>query len=116
MTRLALLWRTTTVRLTALFLVIFGLFAVLLLAYISYQSSIQLQNQQRADIDREVALIQRMDRRQGLRAVILAVDRLASQPGRGSISLPTRTASSTRTASCSRMAIRMVPAVDRQVR
>lgn len=77
------LWRTTTFRLTALFIVIFVVFSVLLLAAITYQSSIQIQNQQAAEIDREVAQIERIDRERGFRASILRVDQLARQPGPG---------------------------------
>jgi signal transduction histidine kinase len=77
------LWRTTTVRLTALFALIFVLFAVALLAFISWQSSVQIQRQQAADIDREIAAVQRIDRTRGFRAAILAVDRLARNPGPG---------------------------------
>jgi len=81
--RIVQLWRTTTFRLTALFIVIFVVFSVLLLAAITYQSSIQIQNQQARDIDREVAQIERLDRENGFRASILAVDRLSRQPGPG---------------------------------
>jgi signal transduction histidine kinase len=77
------LWRTTTVRLTALFALIFVLFAIALLAFISWQSSVQIQRQQAADIDREITAVQRIDRMRGFRAVILAVDRLARNPGPG---------------------------------
>lgn len=83
MSRIVQLWRTTTFRLTALFIVIFVVFSVLLLAAITYQSSIQIQNQQARDIDREVAQIERLDRENGFRASILAVDRLSRQPGPG---------------------------------
>lgn len=83
MGRIALLWRTTTVRLTAMFILIFVVFSVLLLGLISYQSSIQIQRQQGDEIDREVTLLQRLDRAQGFRAVIFAVERLARQPGPG---------------------------------
>jgi signal transduction histidine kinase len=81
--RIAQLWRTTTVRLTALFILIFVVFSVLLLALISYQSSIQIQQQQQRDIDREIAQIERMDRERGFRASILAVERYSRQPGPG---------------------------------
>lgn len=80
---MAQLWRTTTVRLTAMFIVIFVVFSVLLLGLISYQSSIQIQRQQGDEIDREVAQLRRLDRSQGFRAVIFAIDRLARQPGPG---------------------------------
>ncbi len=83
MSKLTQLWRTTTVRLTALFIVIFVVFSIVLLAFISYQSSIQIQRQQTADIDREVAQLMRVDQRQGIRAVAFAVARLSAQPGPG---------------------------------
>jgi signal transduction histidine kinase len=81
--RLAQLWRTTTVRLTAIFILVFTMFAVLLLGLISYQSSIQIQRQQAEEIEREVVQLQRIDRRNGLRALAIAVELLARQPGPG---------------------------------
>jgi signal transduction histidine kinase len=81
--RIAQLWRTTTVRLTAIFIALFVIFSILLLAFIAYQSSIQIQQQQTAAIDREVQLLQRIDSRQGARGIIFAVARLSSQPGPG---------------------------------
>lgn len=83
MFRLAQLWRTTTVRLTALFMLIFVIFAVVLLGLISWQTSVQLQRQQTDAIDREAVQIKRMDSDAGFRATIIAVQRLASQPGPG---------------------------------
>jgi signal transduction histidine kinase len=81
--RLAQLWRTTTVRLTAIFILVFTIFSVLLLGLISYQSSIQIQRQQAEEIEREVVQLQRIDRRNGLRALAIAVELLARQPGPG---------------------------------
>ncbi|MEQ1902044.1 MAG: HAMP domain-containing sensor histidine kinase [Devosia sp.] len=83
MTRIAQLWRTTTVRLTALFILLFVIFSIGLLSFIAYQSSIQIQRQQTADIDREVEQLKRVDNRQGIRGIIFAVARLSSQPGQG---------------------------------
>jgi signal transduction histidine kinase len=83
MFRLAQLWRTTTVRLTALFMLIFVIFAVALLGLISWQTSVQLQRQQTDAIDREVAQFKRLDGDAGFRSTIVAVQRLASQPGPG---------------------------------
>ncbi len=83
MFRLAQLWRTTTVRLTALFMLIFVVFAVGLLALISWQTSTQLQQQQADAIDRETAQLVRIDRENGFRATIVAVERLSRQPGPG---------------------------------
>lgn len=83
MFRLAQLWRTTTVRLTALFMLVFVIFAVVLLGLITWQTSVQLQRQQTDAIDREVGQFRRLDGDAGFRATIVAVQRLASQPGPG---------------------------------
>ena len=83
MSRLLQLWRTTTVRLTAVFMLLFVIFSILLLTFLAYQSSIQIQQQQTRAIDREVEAIERIDQRQGVRGVVFAVARLASVPGPG---------------------------------
>lgn len=83
MNRFLQLWRTSTVRLTATFILIFSLFAILLLAFITWQSSVQIQRQQANDIDREVRVFQRIDANQGIRALAFAVQRVASSPGPG---------------------------------
>lgn len=75
--------RTTTVRLTATFILIFIVFSVTLLALIAWQSSYEIQRKQATDIDREVRLLERIDRRQGIRATAIAVQRLSIQPGPG---------------------------------
>jgi signal transduction histidine kinase len=81
--KLAELGRTTTVRLTALILLFFVVFAVLLLGLIWWQTTMQLQRQQTDAIDRETARIQRIDADGGFRSTIVAVSRLAQQPGPG---------------------------------
>ena len=81
--RLGQLLRTTTFRLTAVFILIFVFFSLLLLAFITFQSSIIIQRQQAADIDREVNQLEEIQLKQGLRAVAFAVDRLAALPGPG---------------------------------
>jgi signal transduction histidine kinase len=81
--RFAQLWRTSTVRLTATFILIFSLFAILLLAFITWQSSVQIQRQQANDIDREVRVLQRIGALQGLRALAFAVERISRAPGPG---------------------------------
>lgn len=83
MNRFLSIWRTTTVRLTALFILIFVVAAVLLLAFIAYQSSIIIQRQQMAAIEREVVQIERVDQTQGLRGVAVLVNRYARRPGPG---------------------------------
>jgi hypothetical protein len=81
--RISQLWRTTTVRLTAVFMLLFVIFSILLLTFLAYQSSIQIQQQQTRAIDREVEALQRIDSRQGVRGVVFAIARLASVPGPG---------------------------------
>jgi signal transduction histidine kinase len=81
--RFAQIWRTSTVRLTATFILIFSLFAILLLAFITWQSSVQIQRQQANDIDREVRVLQRIDATQGVRALAFALERISRTPGPG---------------------------------
>lgn len=83
MNRLAQLWRTSTVRLTAIFILIFVVFSVLLLGLISYQVSVQIQRQQAEDIEREIAALTRIDENQGIFAMAVVVQRLSRQPGPG---------------------------------
>ncbi|HEV7276168.1 MAG TPA: HAMP domain-containing sensor histidine kinase [Devosiaceae bacterium] len=83
MSRILQLWRTTTVRLTAMFVLMFVLFSVLLLGVITWQSSIQIQRQQANEIERDAAQLQQLDRVRGIRSVVFAVDRLSRQPGPG---------------------------------
>lgn len=83
MNRFAQLWRTSTVRLTATFILIFSIFAILLLAFIGWQSSVQIQRQQADEIDKEVRVLQRIDANQGIRALAFAIDRISRSPGPG---------------------------------
>lgn len=83
MSRFAQVWRTSTVRLTATFIAIFVVFAILLMGFIVWQSSVQIQRQQTDDIDREIRLFQRIEATQGIRALAFALNRLSSQPGPG---------------------------------
>ncbi|MCS6760311.1 MAG: hypothetical protein MO852_16325, partial [Candidatus Devosia euplotis] len=83
LSRFAQLWRTSTVRLTATFILIFGIFSILLLAFIGWQSNVSIQRQQANDIDREVRVLQRIDTNQGVRAVAFAVGRISRAPGPG---------------------------------
>lgn len=83
MHRLIQLWRTSTVRLTATFILIFVIFSILLLGFIGWQSSVQIQRQQANDIDNEVRVLQRIDANQGIRALAFAVERISRAPGPG---------------------------------
>ncbi len=79
----AQVWRTSTVRLTATFIAIFVVFAILLMAFIGWQSSVSIQRQQTDDIDREVTQFQRIEAHQGIRSLAFALNRVSSQPGPG---------------------------------
>ena len=83
MSKIAQLWRTTTVRLTAIFILLFVIFSILLLTFLAYQSSIQIQQQQTRAIDREVEALQRIDSKQGVQGIVFAVAAMASRPGPG---------------------------------
>ncbi|MBJ3785185.1 sensor histidine kinase [Devosia sediminis] len=83
MSRFAQVWRTSTVRLTATFIAIFGIFAILLMAFIGWQSSVQIQRQQTDDINREIRQFERIEALQGVRALAFAFNRVSSQPGPG---------------------------------
>ncbi|ODT72136.1 MAG: hypothetical protein ABS75_04890 [Pelagibacterium sp. SCN 63-23] len=83
MSRFAQVWRTSTFRLTATFIAIFMVFAILLMAFIGWQSSVQIQRQQAEDINREIRLFQRIETDDGIRALAFALNRVASRPGPG---------------------------------
>ena len=83
MYRLSQIWRTSTVRLTATFILIFIIFSILLLGFIGWQSSVQIQRQQANEIDNEVRVLQRIDANQGIRALAFAVERISRAPGPG---------------------------------
>jgi len=77
------LWQTTTVRLTALFIVIFVVASVGLLAFMAYQSTIVIQRNQTRDIEREIRQIMRIEHERGVRATAVAVQALSNRPGQG---------------------------------
>lgn len=81
--KLSQLWRTTTVRLTALFLFIFVVFSVLLLGLIWWQTTVTLQKAQTDAIDHETEALVQIDTDGGFRETLSAVLRLAQEPGPG---------------------------------
>ncbi len=83
MHKIASLWRTTTVRLTAIFILIFIVFSVALLAYMAVRSSISIQQVQTREVVWEIRQLRDLNQRRGLRAVAITVQRLASRPGPG---------------------------------
>ncbi|HUV32278.1 MAG TPA: winged helix-turn-helix domain-containing protein [Devosiaceae bacterium] len=83
MNNLMRLWRTTTFRLTALFILIFVLMAVAILGYIAYQSIYLIQRQQVVAIERELDQLALEYRQGGTRGLVLAIQRFARGPGPG---------------------------------
>lgn len=83
MNSLLQLLRTTTFRLTVVFVVIFVIFAVAVLGYAAYQASIQVQQQQIAAIERELNVLAAQYRRRGTAGLIQAIQRFAQGPGPG---------------------------------
>jgi len=77
------LWRTTTFRLTALLIAMFVVFAIAILAYIAFQTSILIQRQQLQAIDNEISQLNRQYQRQGMRGLAIALQRSANRPGPG---------------------------------
>ncbi len=83
MHKIVSLWRTTTVRLTAIFILIFIVFSVALLAYMAVRSSISIQQVQTREVVWEIQQLRNLNQRRGLRALAITVQRLASRPGPG---------------------------------
>ncbi|MBJ6987325.1 ATP-binding protein [Devosia sp. MC521] len=79
----AQVWRTSTVRLTATFIAIFGVFAILLIGFISWQSALQIQREQAKQIDSEIRQLLQIEASDGLRTLALAVNQISARPGPG---------------------------------
>ncbi len=80
---LSKLWHTTTVRLTALFILIFVVFSIALLGYMAFQTTIAIQRVQSRDVAFEIRQLRSLDRNRGVRSLAMAVQRLANRPGPG---------------------------------
>src|SRR5690554_657851 len=76
-------WRPTTERLTAMFMASFVGCAVVLLALIAYQGTVQIQREQMRAVEREIAQIRLLASQSGVRTIAFAVQRLADRPGPG---------------------------------
>jgi len=81
--RLGRLWRTTTFQLTAIFIILFIVFAIGILGYIAFQSSINIQQTQVRGIERELNRLEREYRRGGTRGLVVAIQRIARGAGPG---------------------------------
>lgn len=81
MARLRALMRMTAVRLSAVYLGLFAIFAVILVFYVTAQASSIMQTQSRATISEETTELANIYRRGGLIALVRSIDRRARQPG-----------------------------------
>jgi len=73
--------KTTAIRLTVVYTIIFGLLAAAVVAYISLNTASLLQSQFQTAIDEEVRQISRVVRRFGVRRLVPIVERRSRRPG-----------------------------------
>src|SRR4051812_401332 len=81
MSRLRVLLRTTAVRLSALYLVLFSLCAAFLVFYVTAMSERLLEQQTRDAVTAEVAQIENIYSRAGVNGLLRTLERRARQPG-----------------------------------
>lgn len=81
MTRLGVLFRTTAVRLSALYLLLFSICAALLVIYVTAMSQRLLAEQTKDAVTQEVAQIEDIYGRGGVNALLRTLERRARQPG-----------------------------------
>ncbi|WDZ77618.1 ATP-binding protein [Ensifer adhaerens] len=81
MSKLRVLFRTTAVRLSALYLVLFSLCAAFLVIYVTGMSERLLQQQTRDAVTAEVSQIEQVYNRAGMNGLLRSLERRARQPG-----------------------------------
>lgn len=81
MSKLRVLFRTTAVRLSALYLILFSLCAVFLVFYVTGMSERLLEQQTRDAITAEVSQIEAVYDRAGMSGLLRSLERRARQPG-----------------------------------
>ena len=81
MKRLSQIFKTTAFRLSLVYTLLFGLFAIGVVAYISYQTGNLLINQFKVTIDAEVGEIARLSSRGGVRRLIPMIEQRSRRPG-----------------------------------
>jgi signal transduction histidine kinase len=81
MASLRLLFRSTAVRLSALYILLFALCAALLVVYVTALSERLLNQQTRDNLSQEVADVQRIFSRGGINPMLRMLERRARQPG-----------------------------------
>jgi signal transduction histidine kinase len=81
MTALGKLFRTTTFKLTLVYLTVFALFAAFLLAYFAWNTRRLVTQQIVATVDAEIAGLSDLYQQGGIRRLIFAIDDRGSRPG-----------------------------------
>lgn len=81
MSKLGVLFRTTAVRLSALYLILFSLCAAFLVFYVTGMSERLLQQQTRDAVTAEVTQIEQVYTRGGINGLLRSLERRARQPG-----------------------------------
>ncbi|MBP1882890.1 sensor histidine kinase [Sinorhizobium mexicanum] len=81
MSKLRVLFRTTAVRLSALYLILFSLCAIFLVFYVTGMSERLLEQQTRDAIRAEVSQIEAVYERAGMNGLLRSLERRARQPG-----------------------------------
>ncbi|MEO0636995.1 MAG: hypothetical protein AAFY73_10135, partial [Pseudomonadota bacterium] len=79
--RLRMLWRVTSFRLTLIFMGVFLLFSILLISVSVFTVTSALHRDARSIITEELRLLQRAERRSGLRGLRRVVDSRSRAPG-----------------------------------
>src|SRR5947208_15215690 len=81
MTALGKLLRTTAFRLTLVYLTVFALFAVFLLAYVAWNTRRLMTEQITQTVDAEITGLAEQYRQGGLRRLVFIVDARSRRPG-----------------------------------
>ena len=92
MTALGKLFRTTTFKLTLVYLTVFALFAAFLLAYFAWNTRRLVTEQIVATVDAEITGLSEQYQQGGIRRLIFAIDDRGAGRARASISSPPRPA------------------------
>ena len=81
MTALGKLFRTTTFKLTLVYLTVFALFAVFLLAYFAFNTRRLITDQINETVDAEITGLSEQYRQGGIRRLVVVIDARARRPG-----------------------------------
>lgn len=83
MTNFSRLWQTTIFRLSAIYVLFFIVFSIVLLGFIGYQTRATIASQNVDQINREITTLSRLYYQGGIRRLVGRINRLAAAPGPG---------------------------------